>query len=75
MSKLAKLGAVLDKDNWEWLQGQNEEIANAVADEVRDGVDPASIGRFVTQHIGPDRSAFVARVVSAARHCAGNKNR
>lgn len=66
--QLSKLGAVLDKDNWEWLQNQNDEIASAVEAEVRAGADPEVIGRFMVRHIGPDRSALVARCVSAARY-------
>jgi hypothetical protein len=73
MSNLVKLGAALDKENFEWLQNQNEDIANAVAEEVRSGVAPNAIGRYMLKAIGEDRRAFISRVVSAARHIASQK--
>lgn len=68
MSKLTKLGAALDKDNYEWLLANNEDIAAAVAEEVRNGATPNAIGRYMLREIGEDRRAFINRVVSAARH-------
>lgn len=63
-----RLGKILDKQNYEWLVEDNEEIANAIAAEVLDGADPEAIGRFVARTNGESRSAYTARVVSAARY-------
>lgn len=69
MSKqFAKLATKLDRDNWMWLEKDNEELARAVEAEVIAGGDPEAIGRFMTRHIGENRGALIARVVSAARH-------
>jgi hypothetical protein len=72
-TKFATLGKALDKDNWEWLQRDNEEIAAAVAAEVAAGAEPEAIGRYVARTNGESRSAYTARVVSAARYLESTK--
>lgn len=68
MSKFTKLGAALDKENYEWLLSNSEDIAGAVAEEVGAGATPNAIGRYMLKSIGEDRRAFISRVVSAARY-------
>lgn len=63
-----KLGNVLDKQNFEWLQIDSEEVASAVAAEVTGGGDPDAIGRYVAQQIGETRPGYVNRIKSAARY-------
>lgn len=65
---LTRLGTTLDRDNWEWLQVNCQPIADAVEAEVKAGATSEQIGTFMLRHIGPDRSALVARCVSAARY-------
>ena len=62
-----RLGNVLDKQNFEWLQMDNEEVASAVAAEVTAGGDPDAIGRYVASVVGETRPGYVNRIKSAAR--------
>lgn len=63
-----KLGAALDRENYEWLLGDNPAIADAVAVEVANGGEPEAIARYVTQQIGETRQGYINRIKSAARH-------
>lgn len=65
---LTRLGSVLDREAWEWLQMNCQPVADAVEAEVNAGATAEQIGTFMVQHIGPDRSALVARCVGAARY-------
>jgi hypothetical protein len=67
MSKFVKLGAALDKQNFEWLQSDNEDVAAAVAAEIAAGGEPDAIGRYVASQIGETRAGYVNRIKSAAR--------
>jgi hypothetical protein len=76
MSKqLSKLGAALDKECWEWLQNNNEDIALGVAAEVEAGASPDAIRRFVLNHAGADRTGLAARCMSAARFLSAKQSR
>ena len=75
MSKLDKLGAALDRDNYDWLLHENEYMATAIAEAVASGTHPNAIGRYMLRQIGEDRRAFISRCVSAARHLASEQQR
>ncbi len=66
--KLTELGVALDKDNWEWLQGDNLEIATLVEESVIAGASPEEVKNTVRRHIGPERNGMLYRCVSAARY-------
>lgn len=74
MSKrFAKLANALDRENYEYLLAENEELANVIAEEVAAGANPNAIARFMLQHIGEDRRAFINRCLSAARYLESMK--
>lgn len=74
MSKtLPKLGAAFDKQSYEWLVDENEDIAAALAEEVSSGATPEDVRRFVMTHIGSDRTGMAMRCMSAARFLERNK--
>lgn len=66
-----QLGAALDRQSYEWLLEADEDIANAVAAEVKAGASPEEIRRFILSHVGPDRNGLAARCQSAARFIQG----
>lgn len=66
--KLPKLGAAFDRQSWEYIQDNDEEIAAALAAEVADGATPEVIRRFILANVGGDRTGIAARCESAARH-------
>lgn len=74
MSKtLPKLGAAFDRQSWQWVQDEDEDIAAALADEVNSGATPEDVRRFIVAHIGSDRTGMAMRCMSAARHLERNK--
>jgi hypothetical protein len=67
------LGKALDRQSYEWLLEADQDIANAVAAEVKSGASPDEIRRFILVHVGPDRSGLAARCQSAARYLESTK--
>lgn len=63
-----KLSILMDKRNWEWLEDDDIDAANALADDVASGKDPATVRRDLTAAIGETRIALINRCESAARH-------
>lgn len=70
--QLELLGKVLDKQSYEWLLDTDQDVAAALAAEVKQGATPDDIRRFVLAHIGPDRHGLAQRCQSAARHLAAS---
>lgn len=62
-----RLGAVLDKADYEWLLADNEDLAMEVESQVIGGVEPDAIGRFVARRIGDHRVGTINRCIGAAR--------
>lgn len=65
---LDRLGAVLDKADYEWLMSDNEDLALEVEQQVIAGVEPEVIGRYVAKRIGDHRVGTINRCIGAARY-------
>lgn len=73
MKAFEKLGAALDRQSYEWLLEADEDIANAIAAEVKSGASPDEIRRFILSHAGSDRHGLASRAMSAARYLQAAK--
>lgn len=65
---LDRLGAVLDKADYEWLLADNEDLALEVEQQVIAGLEPEVIGRYIAKRIGDHRVGTINRSIGAARH-------
>lgn len=65
-----KVGALLDREDYEWLLGENEELVTVIEQEVIGGAEPEAIGRYVANRIGEHRVGRINRCIGAARHIA-----
>jgi len=63
---MARLGAVLDKESYEWLASYSPGVLEAVEAEVLAGRSPEEIRMFVIRRTG--RVEIAQRCEQAARH-------
>lgn len=70
---MSKLSTVLDRQNWQWLQDENMEAANALEEDVASGKDSVAIRREMVDTIGAHRMGLISRCESAARHLERQK--
>lgn len=68
MTKLAGLGNVLDRRNWEWLEESLPDVAAEIETAVEQGSEPSEIAAFMRATIGDHRSALITTCMSAARY-------
>lgn len=64
--KLTKLGAAYNRQSWEWLLSEAEDIARALKEEIDAGATVDDIRQFTMSYIGREKMA--ARVEQAAAH-------
>lgn len=65
-STMARLGAELDKESYEWLASNHPDILEAVEVEVSAGANPADLRLFVIRVTG--RPEIAQRIEATARH-------
>lgn len=70
-----KLGAILDRRDYEYLVGEDEELVAVLEAEVLAGGEPEAIGRYVANRIGDHRVGTIKRCIGAARHLANEQAR
>jgi len=58
----------LNRASWEWLQTEDEALAEAVSKEVSKRTPPDAIYRHILNHVGIHRDALARRVKQAAEH-------
>lgn len=63
-----KLGAVLDRQDYEYLLADDEELVVMLEQEVIGGAEPEVIGRYVANRIGDHRVGTIRRCIGAARY-------
>lgn len=68
---MPRVEATLNKESYEFLADYWPELAEAIEEEVRNGAQPAEVGRFVMQKTQRERLA--ARSKQAAAHLAAVK--
>lgn len=67
-AKLAGLGTVLDRRNFEWLEASYPDIAAEITVAINAGAEPAEIAEFMRATIGEHRDGLIATCHSAARY-------
>ena len=68
MTKLAGLGNVLDRRNWEWLEESLPDVAAEIETAVEQGSEPSEIAEFMRATIVEHRDGLIATCHSAARY-------
>lgn len=70
-----KLGNILDRQNYEWLLRDSEDLATGLAIEIANGGEPDAIARYIAGQIGETRAGYVNRIKSAARYIKSEQAR
>lgn len=65
-----KLGALLDKQDYEYVLAEKDgdQIIAILEQEVIGGAEPEAIGRYIAARIGDHRVGTINRCIGAARH-------
>lgn len=67
-TQFSGLGAVLDKESWEWLDTYHPMVAEELAAEVTRGATAEAIRNFVRKRVGVHRDEFALRCEAASRY-------
>ena len=70
-----RTGATLDRQDYEWLLADNEDLVRSIEADLAAGSDPEGIGRFIAREIGDHRVGTIRRCTNAVRHIQSQQAR